>query len=748
MKTRAIEPPVAVCHAVVMRWLAFLLLLASHAIAAVIHVTPRQPLCTPVAGLEGKGTADAPYTNLYYALTQGHVQCGDTVQLHAGTYRVSSRAAHVFADGTPEERNAQCDDDPTDDGGPSVYDGSRTVMPLFRTCTREQPLVIENAPGEAVILDGTVLDWDRTDLWKPCESASQCGPAQHLHLTDSTRTFWTNRLATCGLSGPNACDVQMWIDPTPTSPGRRIGWWANPGQTGTILSPEPSDHDRFDEADLTGLDGALGGRFVALNNIVIARLNVAAAAGRFDLGQHAVRFAGEGYQGGVGAVISAYGAHWITVRRNPAGGSFRARFGYPVIAVRAGSSDLLFEGLDLEACGGRGYGNCLRTMDGDRITIRGGTATEAMGEVIAHYGGGPGCSSNNGCGRQLHDCSVEGVRVSRGGRAFYDGGGVGTSLGDGIALKNCEGCRVVGNTVSDTFSRGIRVNTSGVKLQCSAADRSDPSSCDWMDTTGATKRGRCVDGRCLTDRCENTDAPCSSDGFVIDGNTISNSGHFQFQNRPGAPYPPPVGGTADGGCIWVTVQEGWNHATNGRVVNNMCLGDYHPARTEPITGIKIQGIDGGPTAGSDILVANNTVSAVNGYCFDALELTQPITFVNNIFDACGQAPGFAERAAALLSPTVAYRHHHNSYSRTPVAIRRPNEPNPIGDLSQFEPTAISTAAVFVSSSDLHLRCEAPQRHRGESLAPVVTHDIDREPRPTDHSAGDWDIGADQTHCPP
>lgn len=730
-----------------MRWLGLLLLAVVPAQAAVVHVIPRQQLCSPVRGLQGTGTAADPYTNLYFALTQGKVQCGDTVQLHAGTYRVSSRATYLFPDGTAEERNAQCDDDPNDDGGSEGYDNTRTVLPLFRTCTKAAPLTIENAPGEDVILDGTVTDWDRKDLWKPCQSASQCGPAQHLHLADPARTFWTEKLALCGLSTPTACDVQMWVDPTAKSPGKRIGWWANPGSSNAILSAEPADHDRFDEKDLTGLDGALGGRFFAISGLVVMRLSTGAANGQFDPTQHAVRLAGEGFQSGVGAVISAHGAHWITVRRNPAGGSFRARYGYPVIMVTDASSDLTFDGLDLEACGGHGYGNCFRNYEGDRITLRGGSASESMGEVVAHYGGGPGCSTNNGCGRQLRDCSVEGVTVSRGGRAFYDGGGVGTSLGDGIALKNCENCRVVGNTITDTFARGIRANTSGVKTQCTAAERPDSSSCDWMDGNGKSMKGRCVEGRCVTDVCENTKAPCSNDGFVIDGNTISNTGHFQMLNTPGNPYPPPVDGTADGGCIWITTQDFVNHATNGRVVNNVCRGDYQPRRTAPIPGIKVQGLLGGPPEGTDVLIANNTVSGVNGYCLDARELSRPITFVNNIFDACSQSPTLDAPAAVVLAPGVAYRHGQNSYSRTATSVRWRGAAVAAEALATFEPTATGATPLFASETNLHLRCDAPQRGRARALASVFATDIDREARPATPDGTGWDIGADQARCP-
>lgn len=723
-------------------------LLPRPAAAATIHVAPQQSACTPFGGLQGKGTAEEPYTNLYFALTQGRTQCGDTVELHAGTYRVSSRGAEVFPDSTPEERWAQCDDDDHDDGGPSGYDWTRTVLPLLRTCTKDKPLVIQNAPGEQVVLDGTLLDWDRTDLWNPCDSASQCGPVRGLHLTDPTRTFWTTRLTTCGGSPPTACDVQFWVDPSPTSPGKRIGWWANPGWRGAIESPEPADHDRFAEGDLQGTDGQLGGRFFAVaGHVVVMRLSESAARGRFDPAQHAVRVAGVGYQGGVGAVIAARGAHWITVRRNPAGGSFRVRYGYPNIHVSDGASDLLFENLDLEACGGRGYGNCLRTSDGERITLRGGSATDAMGEVVAQYGGGPGCSTNNGCARQLRDCTVEGVTIARGGRAFYDGGGVGVSLGDGVVLKNCENCQAIGNRISDTFARGIRVNISQQKTGCTAAERPDPTSCDWSATDGSRAHGQCTDGRCASDVCENTRAPCSSDGFVVDRNVISNVGHFQDLETGGAPYPAPVIGTDDGGCIWIDTQEGVNHAGRGRVTNNVCRGDYQPARSAPIPGIKLQRITEGPAPGGELLVAHNTISGVNGYCLDAHELTGPVTFFNNLFDDCARAPGMRLPAAVWLDSGIANRHGQNAYSRT-ATVARVGSGTTVGvdELVGFESTAMTEPAAFVSPTDLHLRCDAPQRGRAMRLPAAGERDVDGDVRPA-ADAGAWDVGADQARCP-
>lgn len=695
------------------------------------YVTPGSTSCSP--STPGSGTVADPYTNLYYAATQSAVSCGDTLVLRGGSYRIRvNRRANggwAFVDGTTAQRNANCDDDNVDDGGSAGYDLSRTVLPLFKQCSAGNELFIQNYPGEDVVLDGTPTDWDDGDLWTRCESSSQCGSITGLRLKDFSRTYYTTFAA-------NSNDwLQFWVNPTVSDSGKRIGWWAN--TSNLIGSNIGADHDSFDEADLAGR-----GRFFSVNrgSVVVMRLASGIANGNYDPDGHRIKVTDRGFSS-VGSVISMFGGSYITVRKNPAGGSFRAKFGTPIIRGSGRAHHITFDGLELSGCGDREYGNCLRTSEADYITFKNGAASEATAEVIAFYGGGPGCNSGQGCAMQITGNRVENSIISGGGRGFWDGGATGTSLGDGIVLKNCHNCAAVGNTVSDALARGIRMNISGSGVCTQNSDcRSDCSG----------NPGICSAGLCVvasgpragqpTNVCCDTGSACSGDNFIVDANTIFNVGHWQNLSGTGHLYPRPMMGTSDGGCIWNVPKDGIHHATNGRISNNICRGAYSPSIAEAVPGIKI---NWSPPAGTTISIVNNTISAVNGPCVSVVESSQPIVVRNNLFNKCAlSGPTACGSGSCSLwgQPGVSHQHSNNSFwpnNPADVVVRMNGLDYTLANVSTFEPTAVKLAPVFVSSTNLRLAAGAPQIDAGTDLSSIgFATDIDRLSRSLP-----WDIGA-------
>jgi len=630
------------------------------------YVAPLSHDCRPDA--PGTGTLEDPFTNLYYAATQGGVECGDTLVLRGGVYRNSYGA--FSSDATEAERFRGCDDDREAVG----YDGDHTVLPLFFACTADRPLIIQNYPGEEAILEGSDADLGRGSNWAPCESASRCGPATGLSLEDYTETYYST-----AFNVSNADTAQMWIDPTPTTAGVRIGWWANRGDL--QASDNAADHDQLGR-----------GRFftVAGGNPMVARLPDGS-----DPDLHDVHLSCQLGDCATAVVAVTEAASHVVVRRNPEGGAFRMRYGYHVIRVDGDAHDLLFDGLDIMGAGGRDYGGCLRTNAGSRIRFTNGTCQDVMGEGIAFYGGGP---TN---GRQVSGMAVEGSVIRNTGLGWIDGGGLGSSLGMSVILKNCNDCVVRGNVMENAFRDGIWITTSS---------------------------GGCGSG-------------CTSNGTVVDGNRVSNTCKWSVTYN--SAYPPPITGIGDCGAIQLEPQ-GSGSIEGVRITNNMIIGAYDSAtvRNASPVGVLIDYTIGG------VEIINNSIRDVGGACVNLRPSRAAAVVRNNALDACSQGSGGLCNGfpcALMADPATAHVHSHNTYWGASASTQVVYLPGDGGrgytreEAQFYEGTAVQVAPQFMSPTDLHLRAGSGLINAGSAtLAPAT--DVDGDPRPL---GGSVDIGADE-----
>lgn len=679
-------------------------------LAATYYAAPLSSSCNP--GTPGSGTLANPYRNPYYALTQGAVHCGDTLQLRGGTYR--ARFTAFGDDSTPTKRYEICDDDRQADG----YDGTHTLLPLFAQCSASAPLTIENYPGEDVVLDGTDVNVDAAGIWTPCSDGGDgpgggndsCCGAGGLSLLAPSETYCTT-----SLNVSNADVPQIWIDPTPATAGARLQWWAN--SSAVVSSDSAADHD-----------GLPRGAFFSVNagKPIVVRLPDGS-----NPNAHAVKMT---VQAGNGAysVVGANAATNVTVRKNPAGGTFRVKYAYYPLYVTGGAQHITFDGIDAMACGGRDYGNCLRVANGSNVTFTRGLARDAMAECLALYGGGPGgqcvagpnsggpcfqgsdcpqstCNSTNGHGIQISNNVVSSSTATQCGRAWFDGGGNGASLGQGVIVKNCANCVVRGNTISQTFRSGIQVNTS---TECGAGP-----------------------------------APCSSGGVVIDGNRISDSARFQDQTSSLYPRPSQLGdGSSAGIYVGLISAVAGSSVDNPTITNNMVRGAYTYGNTNGATmaGIRLDSNLSGAK------IVNNSVSAVAGPCVNLHAVTtNSVTLRNNALSACSQTGSGCNGhpCALFVAATAVHVHTNNTYwASSNVNVLTGSKNVARDDVpADWEGSAVQADPLFLSPIDMHLQASSPLIGRGTTTdAPSIDVDGDARRAPID-------VGADQrsaTFVPP
>jgi hypothetical protein len=673
------------------------------AVATTYYTAPLSTSCNPAT--PGTGTLANPYRNPYYALTQGAVHCGDTLQLRGGSYR--ARFTAFGDDSTVTKRYAICDDDQQADG----YDGTHTLLPLFEQCSASAPLTIENYPGEDVVLDGTDANLDTAGIWTPCSDGGDgpgggndtCCGTGGLSLLAPSETYCTT-----SLNVSNADVPQIWIDPTASTPGTRLQWWAN--SSAVIASDSATDHDSLPR-----------GAFFSVNagKPLVLRLPDGS-----NPSAHAIKMT---VQAGNGAysVVAANGAHYVTLRRNPAGGSVRVKYGYYPLYVTGGAQHVTFDGIEVMACGGRDYGNCLRVVNGSSVTFTHGIAREAMAECLALYGGGPGgqcvggpklggacyaaadcpqstCDARNGHGIQMADDVVSFSTATQCGRAWIDGGGQGTSLGQGVIVKNCSGCAVRGNTISQTFRSGIQVNTS---TECGAGP-----------------------------------APCHSDGAVIDGNRIADSARFQDLASAAYPRPSQLGdGGSAGIYVGVVGAVAGSSADDPTITNNMICGAYtfRNMNNAPIAGIRLDSNISGTR------IINNSVSGVAGPCINLQPVTtNMVTLRNNAMNSCAQTGTGCNGApcALFVAPTPVHLHTNNTYWATSNINVVTGSENIARDsiAAAWEGSAVQADPLFLSLIDLHLQASSPLIGRG-TITDAPAFDIDGELRkpPVDVGADQW-----------
>ena len=308
---------------------------------------------------------------------------------------------------------------------------------------------------------------------------------------------------------------------------------------------------------------------------------------------------------------------------------------------------------------------------------------------IFFYGGGPDHS------KQLSQCTVENMQISHLGRAWLDGGGIGTSLGTGVIMKNCEACTARGNLIHDTFRNGIQVNYS--KMDCDG---------------GGTK--------------------CNSNRPLIEGNVIYNNCHFRDREDK-------VVGISDCAAINVVANANNNGEIVGATVcNNMIRGAYDPPFPNNASPMGIQ-LDGNiPNA----IIAHNTVTQTGRACISVRPNPSPVTIRNNIMAACGACNG---PSCNLYINALEDRHvtSNNAYWQGDYAVRvRKGRNITHRDIKTFEPSAVVADPSFVSASDLHLTKTSPMGDQGVAISGLI-RDLDGEPRPAD---GNVDIGADEWYA--
>lgn len=512
---------------------------AAPASATTYYVAPLSTSCSPSA--PGAGTIGDPWTNLFYALTQGSLQPGDTLMLRAGTYR-SSYSGFAL--------------------GCSISTGGiNTVLPINKAGVGGQPIVIENYPNEIAILDGTDADM-LTAKWTACGDGG-----------------WQNADFNVG----RARTPQFWSNPqSPDDPGARLAF---DDSTGSCAGMRP-------QSFRVASDGrTLFVRLPGDQDPNKADLHMACQNG--DCAAYPIH------------VVSP--AAFVVVKRNSSGGGLYVKYGYYDAYVDGGAHDIVFDGVSFIGAGGRDYGQCVRTINGNSITVKNGTCSEVMGEGIAFYGGGPGDQSN-GLGINITGNVALNMDVHDTGLAYIDLGGAGDNLGMGVILKNCSSCAVIGNRIHNTVGPAIHVTTS-------------------------------------------SNAGMQSIGVSLDSNEI-----FNFAHR----CPPPCRSSRTLTAINIEPQtSGAGGAIQSvSVSNNVIHNDgFAPNRGEVPEGIVVSDSGFTPVAGTVLL--NNSFNHLQGVCIDLSGAASVVIVENNAMARCSESG--SNPVAYLADPQTAHVHDHNAY---------------------------------------------------------------------------------------
>jgi hypothetical protein len=180
--------------------LGILAALAGGADAATYWVDDLETNCNPAS--PGAGTQSDPWKNLNYAIKR--LQCGDTLNVRQGTYRVDAAG---YANGA-------C----------STVNGEYSVAYFTQKCPSTNKIVVQSYNGETVILDGTssqIDDANPASHWRRCESASQCGACTGLALKDYTRTYYSEPYNHSNARTQRCGSIRSAT--TPTTPGATPG---------------------------------------------------------------------------------------------------------------------------------------------------------------------------------------------------------------------------------------------------------------------------------------------------------------------------------------------------------------------------------------------------------------------------------------------------------------------------------------------------------------------------------------------
>jgi len=627
---------------------AILLAGVTSASAATWYVSALDPSCTPAT--PGAGTFNDPWQNLYYATT--HLSCGDTLYLRGGTYRLSVNGY-----------TSACDS-----GGGN---GQHSLGYFTQVCTSSRKITVRPYNKETVILDGTSTRIDDPSTgphWKRCEGPTQCGGCSGLALTNYARTFYSEPW-----NFGSADTEQMWIDPDPSNPlstGTRLKW------VGT----------RYGKCE--NLNGLTGGCFdmnacgtfdtAALDRAIVARLPDRVA--NPDPNAHVVKISSAG--GTAASPLFVFnGAKFIDV---VASSTLYFKYGYYGMHFDGGASNITIDGVRIVGIGGRDYGQCVRTADGNNITIKNSVCAETASEGIGFYGGGDtSCiqvSGNVALSNIIHDTGFA--------SSSNDTGAV---LDDGIIMKSCSGCSAIGNVLYNIGRNGVKV-------------RSDVNGTVLCNADHAL-----IDGNRISKACLSTSAAMTSDCAGVDavrgegsvtGTIIQNNMIFEVLGSKSVMMPRGI--KVDAGV------------TNTTIVNNSLFN------------IAEECIDTNEDAGApgNFVVRNNAMYTcgvkLNAAAAARLNAVGDWVHSNNTY--------WSDQGT---KPAVHIDSIGKTYGRDAV-------------VSMFEAPAVQVNPLFVSPTDLHLQPESPLRDAGTRTNAPAT-DIDGTPRP---QGAAWDIGAHELLSPP
>ena len=354
------------------------------------------------------------------------------------------------------------------ESNPGFNDGNHAILPLIFNCAQGNEIIVENNPGDTVVLDGTI-SWlhDGSNQWRQCESNSQCGSDTGLSLPNGSDTYYHDHSDSGNvLNHGSAMLGQMFV--------YKNGPPSDPGIPGTFI------HQTRTSSEMEQ------GFFMPLPSRNYA-VRLPAGWSR-DPDDHFVGLSGK-LGTAAGYTISARTANskGYIVRRNPSGGRFIVRHSYYGFLVEGRAERITGDGIEFVNMGGRDFGGCFRLTRGGNVLITNFKCFNSVAHGVYFYGGGPQD------GHQLFNSEVSYGITAGTGRGWIAGGGIGTSLGTCHISKNCENCRAIGNWCMDGFRNAIQGNYS-------------VNQCDGQ--------------------------PCSQDNFWVEGNILENHCHFRSGDNP------------------------------------------------------------------------------------------------------------------------------------------------------------------------------------------------------------------------
>lgn len=649
---------------------------------------------------EGDGSLANPYKNSVYASKQ--MQCGQTLWIRKGTYRTSAQG---YADGPCSSSHG---------GYPNLY--------FSQQCPANNPLIVRVYPGETAILDGTSTEIDdatpgsgftaQDGHWKQCESATTCGACTGLSLTDYQRTYYSENWQFSTVK-----TQQMWVDPQcndaddaactdPLSSGVRLRsipgdvasdcsalnlldgdydttWSSRTGGTLTTYGPLRCSNSSAYCTSSATCGGGTCGQTSAIQTTVRLPDDFVSP----DPDNHVVKMScQEGTCQNQG--ISFNGATNVYIY---GGGQLYLKYAYNAIGFSGGASNNLVDGVIMKAVGGRDYGQCVRTSNGNNNTVQNSVCSETASEGIAFYGGlNNNCTQTSGNVAQFNTIYDTGFASSS--------NEVGQILDDGIIIKSCMGCRATGNTIYQNGRNGIKV---------------------------------------LSDFANGGATICNSNNVVVDRNTIHDTCNEQSHVNLGD-------------CAGIQFHAGYGGAGSvaGGIIRNNLI--YHIQPTQSVNTL-VWGIQMDSSAGPTTF-ANNTITDAYSGCVNTAQsgaayAPNSFTFKNNIFGpACRTLADTSSDGAVSLSALadVGTQHSNNlfydaSSSKKALACYGGSCSYLFSQITSWEASALTSNPLYVGGANYHIQSGSPAKDAGTTL--TNTDDIDAVGiRPVGAA---FDIGADE-----